>query len=79
MNIILVLIKDKQVVKSRNDHTSDMKTPMVDLTKSVFVTVTVGLNLIMTLISSGLLRYNLEARLLLVSVVLHGVKQVEVW
>ena len=56
-----------------------MKTPMVDLTKSVVVTVTVGLNLIMILISSGLLRYNLETRLLFVLVVLHGVKQVEVW
>ena len=59
--------------------TSDMKTPREGFTKSVVVTATVGLNLILILISSLLFKSIVDTSLLLVSVVLQGRRQSEVW
>ena len=59
--------------------TSDMKTPREGFTKSVVVTATVGLNFILILISSLLFKSIEDTSLLLVSVVLQGRRQSEVW
>ena len=57
-----------------------MKTPNEGLTKSVVVTVTVGSNLILILISSGLFAMVIvDTSRLLNSIVLHGRRQSDVW
>ena len=57
-----------------------MKTTNEGLTKSVVVTVTVGSNLILILISSGLLAMVIvDTKRLLNSIVLHGRRQSDVW